>query len=116
MGHPDPSRVGLITSVMFVGGFAGAFVAPPMADYFGRRMGMLTGSTFTFLGAVVQTAAQSSGMFIGGRFLIGLGLSFTCVAGPSLLFELARPSMRGTIASMVRTLPDPILSRSSSSD
>ncbi|KAL2839417.1 general substrate transporter [Aspergillus pseudoustus] len=100
MGHPDPSRVGLITSVMFVGGFAGALVAPLMADYFGRRMGMLTGSIFTFLGAVVQTAAQNSDMFIGGRFLIGLGLSFTCVAGPSLLFELARPSMRGTIASM----------------
>jgi MFS family permease len=40
-------------------------------------------------------------MFIGGRFLIGLGISFTCVAGPSLLFELAHPDMRGTITSSV---------------
>ena len=102
MGYPDSSRIGLITSIVFVGGFVGALVASPTADYFGRRVGMFVGSTLTFAGTIIQTAAQNAGMFIGGRFLIGFGISFTCVAGPSLLFELAHPAMRGTISSLVR--------------
>lgn len=101
MNHPADSRLGLMTAIVFVGGFVGAFIASPTADAFGRRMGMLTGASLTFIGAVIQTAAQNSSMFIGGRFLIGLGISFTCVAGPSLLFELAHPDMRGTITSSV---------------
>ncbi|KAJ5533020.1 hypothetical protein N7494_009572 [Penicillium frequentans] len=104
MGYPDASRIGLITAIVFVGGFVGAFIASPTADYLGRRVGMLVGASLTFTGAVIQTAAQNSNMFIGGRFLIGLGISFTCVAGPSLLFELARPSMRGTISSLFNVL------------
>jgi MFS family permease len=104
MGSPDPSRIGLITAIVFVGGFAGALVASPMADHFGRRVGMFVGATLTFVGTILQTAAQGPSMFIGGRFLIGFGISFTCVAGPSLLFELAHPAMRGTISSMVRSL------------
>lgn len=104
MGYPDASRIGLITAIVFVGGFVGAFIASPTADYLGRRVGMLVGASLTFTGAVIQTAAQNSNMFIGGRFLIGLGINFTCVAGPSLLFELARPSMRGTISSLVLNL------------
>lgn len=104
MGYPNSRRIGLVTSIVFVGGFVGALVASPTADYFGRRVGMFVGSTLTFAGTIIQTAAQNAGMFIGGRFLIGFGISFTCVAGPSLLFELAHPAMRGTISSLVREL------------
>lgn len=101
MGHPNSSKLGLITAIVFVGGFVGAFLAAPLADRYGRRVAIFTGAALTLVGAVIQTAAQSSGMFIGGRFIIGLGISFTCCAGPSLLNELAHPRMRGTIASMV---------------
>ena len=101
MNHPGDSRLGLMTAIVFVGGFVGAFIVSLTADALGRRMGMLTGASLTFIGAVIQTAAQNSSMFIGGRFLIGLGISFTCVVGPSLLFELAHPDMRGTITSSV---------------
>lgn len=101
MNNPDDSRVGIITAIVFVGGFVGASVASPIADYFGRRIGMFVGASFTLIGTTIQTAANNSAMFIGGRFLIGLGISFTCVSGPSLLFELAHPDMRGTITATV---------------
>ncbi|TVY14531.1 Lactose permease, partial [Lachnellula arida] len=104
MGHPSSSKIGLITAIVFVGGFVGAFLAAPLADRYGRRVAIFTGAALTLIGAVIQTAAQSSGMFIGGRFIIGLGISFTCCAGPSLLNELAHPRMRGTIASMFNVL------------
>ncbi|CDM32380.1 hypothetical protein DTO006G1_2326 [Penicillium roqueforti] len=104
MGNPDSSRIGLITTIVFVGGFVGALIASPTADYLGRRVAMFVGASLTFSGTVIQTAAQSAGMFIGGRFLIGVGISFTCVAGPSLLFELAHPATRGTISSLFNVL------------
>jgi MFS family permease len=105
MGHPSSSKLGLITAVVFIGGFIGAFVAAPVADQFGRRAAIFIGSCLAIIGAVIQAAAQSSGMFIGGRLIIGLGISFTCCAGPSLINELAHPRMRGTIASMVSSIP-----------
>ncbi|KAL1847487.1 hypothetical protein Plec18170_008600 [Paecilomyces lecythidis] len=104
MNNPDDSRVGIITAIVFVGGFVGAFVASPIADYFGRRIGMFVGASFTLIGTIIQTAANNSATFIGGRFLIGLGISFTCVSGPSLLFELAHPDMRGTITATFNVL------------
>ncbi|EXJ94890.1 hypothetical protein A1O1_00008 [Capronia coronata CBS 617.96] len=104
MGHPNSSRLGLITAVVFIGGFAGAFIASPIIDRFGRRAGMLVGSTTTCVGTVLQAAAQESDMFIVGRLLIGMGISFTCIAGPALLFELAHPRMRGTITSSFNVL------------
>ncbi|KAF8864878.1 general substrate transporter [Acephala macrosclerotiorum] len=104
MGNPSASKIGLISTVVFIGGFCGAFVAPPVADQFGRRAAILLGSCLVVIGAVIQTAAQNSGMFIGGRLIIGFGISFTCCAGPSLINELAHPRMRGTIASMFNVL------------
>ncbi|KAJ6190325.1 hypothetical protein N7519_000346 [Penicillium mononematosum] len=104
MGNPNPSRIGLITSIVFVGGFVGALVASLTADHFGRRVGMFVGASLTFVGTILQTAAQNSDMFIGGRFLIGFGISFTCVAGPSLLSELAHPAMRGIISCLFNVL------------
>lgn len=101
MGHPSASKIGLITTAVFIGGFVGAFAAPPMTDHFGRRAAILLGSVLCAVGTVLQTAAQNSGMFIAGRLIIGFGISFTCCAGPSLINELAHPRMRGTIASMV---------------
>ena len=77
MNHPGDSRLGPMTAIVFVGAFVGALIASPTADTFGRRMGMLTGASLTFIGAVIQTLTQNPSMFIGGRFLIGLGISFT---------------------------------------
>ncbi|KAE8314549.1 general substrate transporter [Aspergillus transmontanensis] len=104
MGNPVPSQIGLITTILFVGGFMGALVTSLTADYFGRRVGMLIRASLTLTSTVIQIAAQNSNIFIGGRLVIGVGITFTCVTGPSLLFELARPSMRGTIASLFNFL------------
>lgn len=102
MGHLNASKVGLITAILFVGGVVGAFLAPPVTDRWGRRVGLLVGCLLTLTGAVVQTCAQGSAVFIVGRFLIGVGISFTLCAGPSLLNELAHPRMRGKIGASVR--------------
>jgi len=101
MGRPTSSDLGLITSVVFISGFVGAFFVPTLADRYARRLTLFFGSSLCVIGAAVQTAAQSKAMFIGGRLIIGFGISFTTSAGPSLLNELAHPRMRGQIAASV---------------
>ena len=103
MSNPDASHVGLITTIIFVGGFIGSFPASPVADRYGRKAGMYIGSIFTLVGTMIQTSAFGYAQFMVGRCLLGVGISFTCVAGPSMVAELAHPRQRGTVLSFFNT-------------
>lgn len=101
MGHPNSSRVGIITAMVFIGGFVGSLPAPWMSDRLGRRWSMFIGAAFTLAGTIVSTAARGSKTFIGGRFLLGIGISLTNISGPNLVIELAHPRNRGVISASV---------------
>lgn len=97
MGNPDASHIGLVTTVIFIGGFLGAMPASWCSDRYGRKMGITVGSLCTMIGSIIQSSAYGYSQFMVGRGLLGVGISFTCVAGPSLLAELAHPRQRGTV-------------------
>jgi len=103
MSYPDASHIGLITTIIFVGGFIGAFPASPVSDRYGRKPAMLIGSLFTLVGTIIQTSAFGYAQFMVGRCLLGVGISFTCVAGPSMVAELAHPRQRGTVLGFFNT-------------
>lgn len=103
MGNPNASRIGLLTTIIFVGGFIGSFPASPVSDIYGRKAGMYIGSIFTLVGTVIQASAFGYAQFMVGRGLIGVGISFTCVAGPSMVAELAHPRQRGTVLGFFNT-------------
>lgn len=52
------------------------------------------------LGTALQTACQNFGMFIAARGIIGFGLSFSCLASPVLITEIAFPTHRAPLTSM----------------
>jgi fucose permease len=52
----------------------------------------------------IQTAAQSVGMFIGARFLIGFGVTFAANSAPLLITEIAYPSQRAQLTAVYNTL------------
>lgn len=58
---------------------------------------MFCGSFLAFAGTVVQSLAIGYAQFIVGRYLIGVGIGFILVAGPSLTAELAHPRQRGMV-------------------
>ncbi|KAL3294213.1 hexose transporter protein [Colletotrichum asianum] len=89
MGNPSTENLGLITCTVFIGGFFGALLAAAPADRYGRRFALQIGSFLGVVGSII--------VFIGGRAVLGVGLSFTTTAGPNLLTELAHPR-----------LPDPV--------
>jgi len=104
-GDPNGSRLGLFNAIQNVGGLASVFFAGYVADRLGRRLGIAIGLSFIFLGVILQVIPQTdSGLFIGGRFLVGFGSNFSQVSCPMLIMELAHPAHRGPLTTMYNTL------------
>lgn len=101
--------LGLITASLYIGGFAGSLFAAVPADRFGRRFVLQAGQLFELVGSILQAASQSRGVFIAGRVVVGIGMSFSTVAGPNLLAELCHPRLRGKIAPTVSVVSIPLV-------
>ncbi|KAJ7480931.1 hexose transporter [Mycena latifolia] len=82
---PTKGKLGLLNAIQNIGALAGYPFAPYMSDGIGRR-------------------PTSVGMFIGARFLIGFGLTFTANAAPMLVTELSYPKYRAPLTSMYNSL------------
>lgn len=74
--HPSSNLIGTITTVYSVGAIIGGFFfGGPIADYFGRKVGMGIGCVFVIVATFLQCFApyHNIGCFLGGRVLIGIG-------------------------------------------
>ncbi|GME23976.1 putative hexose transporter protein [Neofusicoccum parvum] len=104
-GHPTSARLGLFTAIQNIGGFVALFFSSYAADLFGRRIGVVIGLVVLLVGTVIQVVpAVNSGMFIGGRFLVGFGSNISQGSAPLLVMELAHPAHRGKLTTMYNTL------------
>ena len=118
--HPTGSKQGLLNAIQSVGsvcalpskvprGTPGYLsltenqVAPNLADWIGRKYSIVIGSLVVALGAGLQSGARDVGMFIAGRFFIGLGSGINGIASPLLITELAHPNQRGKITAIYNT-------------
>ncbi|KEF59366.1 uncharacterized protein A1O9_04210 [Exophiala aquamarina CBS 119918] len=93
----NKNNQGLVAALYVIGNVAGAFVAGPCSDKYGRRAGMAIGSIICIIGAVAQTAAQNISALEGGRFVLGIGAVIVQTAGPSYVVEMAYPKYRGQL-------------------
>lgn len=91
----EGSGTGLLFSIYSFGNLVGAAFAAPISDILGRRVGMFSGSSFIVIGAILEAVGSNVQLFMGGRFLIGLGVSITNTAAPVYLVEVAFPQWRG---------------------
>ncbi|KAF9497680.1 general substrate transporter [Pleurotus eryngii] len=64
-------------------------------DKFGRRFSMFFGNAVLIVGAILTANATNEGMFLGGRYLTGLGSTCAGASAKSFLAELAPPHSRG---------------------
>lgn len=56
---------------------------------------MFIGSLIVIIGTSIQATATDLAQFMGGRFLLGFGVSIITSAGPSYVAEMAHPAWRG---------------------
>ena len=73
-------------------------------DKFGRVRTLLFGACLVMGGVALQGAAQTTGMFIAARGVLGFGLAFNITAAPILLLELAYPTQRSPMVSIYNAL------------
>lgn len=74
--RPQSQLIGAVNTAYTVGAIiAGWFVGGPVADKFGRRLGMAIGASLTIIATFMQAFSPKGmlGVFIAGRVLIGLG-------------------------------------------
>ncbi|KAJ7599032.1 hexose transporter, partial [Mycena floridula] len=101
---PHGGQLGLLNAIQNIGALAGLPFAPYLSDGIGRRRTIFLGASIMCIGSAVQTAAQSVGMFIGARFLLGFGLTFAANAAPLLVTELSYPSYRAPLTATYNSL------------
>lgn len=97
--YPDvtASQSSMIVSLLSAGTFFGALFAAPMADIFGRRLGMILNTGVFTIGVILQTAATAIPLFVAGRFFAGLGVGLLSATIPMYQSETAPKWIRGTI-------------------
>ena len=87
----------MIVSLLSAGTFFGALGAAPIADRFGRRLGMILESFVFVFGVILQVASTSIPLFVAGRFFAGLGVGLLSATIPLYQSETAPKWIRGTI-------------------
>ncbi|KUI66197.1 High-affinity glucose transporter [Cytospora mali] len=88
---------GLVTALLELGAFVGAFAAPHISDHLSRRMAMRAGCTFFLVGAAVQAGAFNYDTIVAGRFVGGLGIGLLSSTMSVYISEIAPPNMRGML-------------------
>lgn len=86
-----------IVSILSAGTFFGALFSAPVADFLGRRMGMIFNTGVFTLGVILQTIAVSIPLFVAGRFFAGLGVGLLSATIPLYQSETAPKWIRGTV-------------------
>lgn len=72
-----------------------AFIVPPIADKYGRKVTLWAASAFMVAGGIIGGFSINTGQLVGSRVLIGIGTSFGFVGGAAMIPEIAHPRLRG---------------------
>ena len=86
------------TALFVVGGMVGAFTSKYVAEYFGRKKGIIFHHIFNVLGAVLVFIApyiNSPECVIVSRFLYGVQGGMSCGLIPTYLSEISPSALRG---------------------
>ncbi|KAI1635554.1 putative hexose transport-related protein [Biscogniauxia mediterranea] len=97
------SATGIIFMMYTIGNMVGSLFTGPICDNLGRRAGMATGSVLIMAGSAILTAAQNDSYLLGGRFLLGFGVSIGTSSAPTYALEIAPPQWRARVVGYYNT-------------
>ncbi|KAJ4175320.1 hypothetical protein NW754_002322 [Fusarium falciforme] len=93
-------KQGWLTSILQLGGWAGALSAGVLCEIFTRKHTIFMGAMWAILGSFLTAGARNSGFLYAGRFFTGIGVGTLSGTGPLYNAELAPPEIRGVLVSM----------------
>ena len=80
---------GWLTSILQLGGWAGALSAGILCEIFSRKHTILGGALWVILGSYLTAGAHSSSYLYSGRFFTGIGVGTLSAVGCVFLFPLS---------------------------
>ncbi|KXJ91620.1 general substrate transporter [Microdochium bolleyi] len=102
-GRPVGSVLGIFNAAYPLGGIIGVFLISPVADRYGRRIGLAFGAAICCLGAALQGGCVNIAMFIVSRLIIGAGSVIVAGVGAPYITEIAHPAQRSTATALFLT-------------
>ncbi len=94
------SGLGMVAALLTIGCLIGALFTGYFADKYGRKKVIITTAVLYIISAIGCALAGSSAMLIVFRFLSGLAVGATSVAGPMYISEISPAHNRGKLVSM----------------
>ncbi|GKZ21086.1 hypothetical protein AbraIFM66951_002481 [Aspergillus brasiliensis] len=91
---------GWLTSILQLGGWAGALSAGILCEIFSRKHTIFGGSIWVIFGSYLTAGARNPSYLYAGRFFTGLGVGTLSAVGPLYNAELAPPEIRGLLVAM----------------
>ena len=77
---PNSATLGLLVSIMYVGGVISVPMSPYIPDIWGRRLGVVIGCVTMLVGVALVPIGYHVELFIIGRLILGLGLGIAQVS------------------------------------
>jgi len=88
---------GLVVAAVPIGAVAGAAIAGPAADKYGRRVMILISAGGFIVGALASAAAPGVEVLVIARVVIGVAIGVASAAAPVYISEVAPPESRGQL-------------------
>jgi MFS family permease len=98
-----PIYIGGLLSATLVGWATGGVITGVLADYIGRKRMLMLSILWYAVFAGLTALSQNYAMFLGFRFLTGLGLGGEWGPGTALVAELWPPHLRGRAAGLLNS-------------
>jgi sugar porter (SP) family MFS transporter len=91
------SQQSLVVSILSAGTFFGALIGAPVADFIGRKFGVVIACAVFVVGVAMQTASTALPLFVVGRVVAGLGVGIVSTLIPMYQSECAPKWIRGAV-------------------
>ncbi len=96
--HLSSFATGYLVAGASLGAGAGALIAGPLTDRFGRKSLLITDAGIYALGALLSAFTVNAGMLLGARTLIGLAIGADSAIATAYIAEFAPRSRRGQLS------------------
>src|SRR5580692_4285763 len=96
--HLSSFATGYLVAGASLGAAAGALVAGPLTDHFGRKALLISDAAIYAIGSILSAVTINAGMLLFARTLIGLAIGADSAIATSYIVEFAPRSRRGQLS------------------
>ena len=96
--HLSSFATGYLVAGASLGAAAGALVAGPLTDHFGRKALLISDAAIYAIGSILSAVTINAGMLLASRTLIGLAIGADSAIATAYIAEFAPRSRRGQLS------------------